>query len=307
MSRAPIVASVRAQAKLNLFLRVLAREDSGFHQVETLFCRIGLADHVTVHVTSGTRSLDCSGEQATAAELGPVEKNIAWRAAVAYAGATGFPAGFEVTVEKRIPVGAGLGGGSADGGAVLRILNALNPRPLDMPALLQLATSLGADVPFLTQDRATLALGWGRGERLVLLPNLPASAAWILVPDVRVSTAEAYAWLDESRVGRDARALSVGALTSWASVARSAANDFEPVVAGHVPVVGSLLAALRSEALRHVLGQSGMVLMSGSGSAVAVIVGERPDRDLGPPPAAPGVRILETETATFVEPVVLTH
>ena len=158
-------ARVEAQAKLNLFLKVLAREDSGFHQIETLFCRLALADTLTVRVTASGRTLECSGERLPAGGLGPPDANLAWRAAAIYAEETGFPPGFEIAIEKRIPVGGGLGGGSADAGAVLRALNALNPSPLPPRDLLRLAAALGADVPFLTQDSAPTALAWGRGAR----------------------------------------------------------------------------------------------------------------------------------------------
>ena len=134
-------ATVAAQAKLNLFLRVLAREDSGYHQIETLFCRIALADEVTVRVLPSGRSVESHGQWVPAGGLGPPDKNLAWRAAAAYAEVTGFPAGFHISIEKRIPVGAGLGGGSADAGAVLRALNALNPRPLPSADLLPIAGS----------------------------------------------------------------------------------------------------------------------------------------------------------------------
>src|ERR1700689_1373632 len=100
---------VAAQAKINLALRVLAREASGYHQIETLFCRIALADTVVVRIATQERSLDCRG-----ADLGPIETILASGAPGAYAAARGWPTGFAIEVEKHIPVGGGLGGGSAD-------------------------------------------------------------------------------------------------------------------------------------------------------------------------------------------------
>jgi 4-diphosphocytidyl-2-C-methyl-D-erythritol kinase len=300
-------ARVEAQAKLNLFLRVLAREESGYHQVETLFCRIALADTITVRATASGRTLDCSGERVPPGGLGPQERNLAWRAASAYAEATGFPSGFEIAIEKRIPVGGGLGGGSADAGGVLRALNTLNPRPIAAPALQQIAASLGADVPFLTQDGSTLALARGRGEQLALLPALPPSAVWLLVPDTSISTADAYRWLDSSERRAGSAAVTADQLTTWAGVAAIAGNDFEPVVSAHVPVVGRLLANLRREEVGILLGPAALVLLSGSGSCVAVVIGERAPQRRDPPPPLGGVSVLETETSEFVEPVVLTH
>lgn len=299
-------ARVEAQAKLNLFLRVLAREESGYHQIETLFCRIALADSVTVRVSSSGRTLDCRGERVPPGGMGPVEKNLAWRAATAYAEATGFPAGFEIAIEKRIPVGGGLGGGSADAGAVLRAINAINPAPLDMGSLLMLAEDLGADVPFLTQDGAVLAIGRGFGERLELLPSLSSRAVWLLIPDVAVGTADAYQWLDEAGRAGSARVITVADVLSWRAIAEVATNDFEPVVAARVPLIGRLLSNLRESLDRELIGDDAIVLMSGSGSTVAVVSGPRPDHWLALGPV-PGVEIVETETSEFVEPVVLTH
>lgn len=300
-------ATVQAQAKVNLFLRIIAREESGYHQIETLFCRIALADVVRVRLTGSGRRIACSGEQMPAGGLGAPEKNLAWRAAAEYAEATGFPSGFEIAIDKRIPVAAGLGGGSADAGAVLRALNALNPQPVSPAVLLQIGSSLGSDVPFLTQDESTLALAWGRGDRMASLPPLPISAVWLLVPDARVNTAEAYRWFDEAGRPSGAAIIPHAQLGTWEGVAAVAANDFEPVVADRVPRIERLLTALRTDDLRALLGPSGVVVMSGSGSTVAVISGQPRPVLLDGLPSFAGVTVIETETVPFVEPVVLTH
>src|SRR5215510_9881815 len=116
-------ASVVAQAKVNLRLRVLARESSGFHSIETIFLRLDLGDDVRVRVRRAERSIDCSGPAMPTEGLGAAEQNLAYRAAVAYADATGWPSGFAIEITKQIPVGGGMGGGSADAGAVLRVLD----------------------------------------------------------------------------------------------------------------------------------------------------------------------------------------
>ena len=252
-------ARVAAQAKINLFLRVLAREASGYHSIETVFQRIDLADDVHVRVASG-RSLDCVGPAIPAEGLGPTERNLAFRAAVAYADAAGWPSGFAIEINKCIPVGGGLGGGSADAGAVLRALDALSPRPLG-DSLVELATPLGADVPFMTLDRP-LALAWGRGERLLPLAPLPKAVVLLLKPDFSVATADAYRWLSEGREHAPlARVLDPSLLRTWEGIAELAENDFDPVIAARHPEI----AALRDGLIR--MGAT-IALMSGSGSSV---------------------------------------
>ncbi|HEX6574173.1 MAG TPA: 4-(cytidine 5'-diphospho)-2-C-methyl-D-erythritol kinase, partial [Gemmatimonadaceae bacterium] len=188
-----IAMRVAAQAKLNLHLRVLSREESGYHSIETIFHRIDLADDVLVEVTTRERSLDVEG-----IDTGPVESNLAWKAAELYAAHNRWPGGFRIELEKRIPVGAGLGGGSADAAAVLRALNAMSPQPMAAQGLLSLASKLGADVGFLTGD-SVMALAWGRGERMLSLTPLPCHDVLLMTPDFSVSTADAYRWLDEDR------------------------------------------------------------------------------------------------------------
>lgn len=255
-----------AQAKVNLFLHVLAREPSGYHQIETLFCRLDLADDVIVRIPdtgrATARTLDSVGE-----DTGVREENLAYRAAVLYAEKRGWPSGFAIEITKRIPVGGGLGGGSADAGAVLRLLRALDPEPPAAAAILQWAASLGADVPFMTME-SPLALGSGHGEILVPLPPLPARGVVLYLPGYRVSTRDAYGWLDEARAaGRPSsppgrRAPDPAGLSDWDRVAPLMTNDFESVVGqrhGDIAVMAS-----RLRAVPNAIG----ALMSGSGSTV---------------------------------------
>lgn len=291
-----------AQAKINLFLHVLAREGSGYHTLETLFQRIDLGDDVVVRTGVTGRSLDCRG-----ADVGPVERNLAWRAAEAFAAETGWPAGFAIEIEKRIPVGGGLGGGSADAGAVLRLLNALAPSPLPTTRLLRIAIGLGADVPFLACD-AVRALAWGRGERLLALPPLAPRDLTLLVPDVSVSTADAFRWLAEARDGHGPRArqLDLAALGDWSSIAALASNDFEGPVVARLPAV-SLPAALRTPAP----GAEGddvpqvVARMTGSGSTwyfLSVAGAAIPEVEL--PPAWRLVRTRTSDAVAPIEPLV---
>ena len=290
------VARVQAQAKVNLFLRILAREQTGYHALETLFARIDLADEVTVRPTSGERTIDCAG-----ADLGSAEANLAYRAAMAFAARTGWPAGFAIEIRKRIPVGGGLGGGSADAGAVLRALNALAPTPLGLPELLDIAGTLGADVPFMTLG-APLALAWGRGDRLLALPPLPSAAMRLAVFATGVSSAAAYGWVAEARRLNGERvtasAFTLADVGSWDGIARLATNDFEEEVGRRHPEIAHSLAAARA-------GNALVAQLSGSGATVFAIPRAGAQVGFGSLPS--DARIMDAGTAVSVEDVVVTR
>ena len=287
MSRA---ARVTAQGKINLLLRVLARESSGYHSIETVFLRLDLGDEIRVCIAPG-RSLDCAGPAMPTGGLAPTEQNLAYRAAVAYHEATGWPTGFAIEIEKHIPVGGGLGGGSADAGAVLRALDALAPNPLG-PGLVELATTLGADVPFMAID-SPMALAWGRGERLHPLHALDSRPVLLTIPDFSVPTPDAYAWLaaDRGSYAPLARVLAPESLATWESLVMVAENDFEPVVARRHPVIAELVDELDAAGAI-------VAMMSGSGSTVFGVFSALPVADRRP--SRDGVRMVETRTSERV-------
>ena len=283
---------VSAPAKVNVRLRILAREASGYHQLETIFLRLELADTVRVR-RAGTRSLDVSGIEG-AGSLGPVEKNLAWRAAVAYDEAASASDGWSIELEKRIPVGGGLGGGSSDAAAVLRALDAMSARPLGESRLLAIASTLGADVPFLTSTSAC-ALGWGRGERLLALAPPPQRDVLLLVPRFAVNTAEAYGWLSSrtDATGDASVLLRAESLATWEGLKSVAVNDFEPVVAKRHPEIAELVKMLRSAGCAP-------AMMSGSGSVVFGVLPEGKSARLD---AGVSCTVLTTRSAVQVEPV----
>ena len=295
-----VAARVDAQAKINLFLRVLAREASGYHQLETLFARLDLADRIVVRVREGGgRSIDCAGPALDSDAIGPAEANLGSRAAVAYAEEAAWPGGFAIEIEKQVPVGGGLGGGSADAGGVLRALNALNPTPLPQHRLFAVAAALGADVPFLTAE-APLALAWGRGERMLAFPALPPRHAALLRPPFGVATPDAFAWLSEARAGESAsdgrqtpqpRMIFPHQFLEWESVYRLVTNEFEPVVGARHPEIGAAREALISAGARA-------ARMSGSGSTVFGLFDEAPDA--AALERASGCKALITRTAARV-------
>lgn len=302
MSEALRTAEVLAQAKINLRLRILAREDTGFHQLETLFLRLELGDTVRVR-RSATRTLDVIGDVDLSA-LGPAERNLAWRAATAYLDARGMEGGFEIEIDKHIPIGGGLGGGSADAGAVLRCLDAMSGTPLGERALLAIAATLGSDVPFLASTHA-YALAWGRGERMLALDPPEQRQVALVLPGVSVNTAEAYGWLADARraaggASPEPIALDLHSLSEWPTIAALATNDFEPVVATrHGGVAVLLLALPESESFD-------VVMMSGSGSTVFGIFDDAHQHTASFGVGGPGVGEVQqhlTRTAGRVEPV----
>lgn len=260
-----------ALAKVNLFLRVLAREEeTGYHGVETLLCLIDLADSVRAERREGRGvTIDVSG-----ADLGTPEQNLAVQAATAVLDAVGHRFAIHITLSKRIPVRAGLGGGSSDAAAALHAANRLAGNAIPRHELLQLAARLGSDVPFFLTG-APLAVAWNRGERMLRLPPLPSAPALLLTPRVSVATAEAYRWVDAARQSagrRGAVALDLDALSGWGDIARMAGNDFESAVFGRHPDVRAAFEAL-------VATQPLLCRMSGSGSTLFAVYRSARDRE----------------------------
>jgi 4-diphosphocytidyl-2-C-methyl-D-erythritol kinase len=280
-------ARIQAQAKLNLHLRILTREESGFHSLETIYHRIDYSDELRISVESdGRKVVDVQG-----ADLGPAESNLAYRAAIGYQDACGWPAGFTIELDKRIPAGAGLGGGSADAGAVLRALDSLNRQPLGERRLIAIAVSLGADVPFLV-SREVMALAWGRGERMLGLTPLPQRDVLLITPHFDVSTADAYSWLDAARPAggmisghsaSDLLLISDEMLASWESVAKLNRNDFIAPVGERHPEIREHLENLKETG-------SFFCSMTGSGSTLYGIYDALPE-----PPA---LQVFDSATLT---------
>jgi 4-diphosphocytidyl-2-C-methyl-D-erythritol kinase len=184
-------AIVRACAKVNLLLRVGPRREDGYHELVTLIARISLADVLLISDAPET-SVDCAAI--------PGGDTLVTRALRLLCETAGHPAGFHVHIDKRIPHGAGLGGGSADAAAALRFANDLLPRPLIDSELHRLAALIGSDVPALLHDEATLARG--RGDRVEVLGSLPAGWLALAHPGRPLATRDVY-----QRYSADARPL----------------------------------------------------------------------------------------------------
>jgi 4-diphosphocytidyl-2-C-methyl-D-erythritol kinase len=266
---APAAVRIAAHAKINLLLRILARDTSGFHQIETLFTLLELADELVARrVDAGVR-LEVDGP-----DLGPLDENLVVRAARMVLDATGNRFGVALELRKRIPVRAGLGGGSSDGAAALHAVNALADHAVPRHELLHFAARLGSDVPFFAGG-AALAVAWGRGERQFRLPPPPAAPALLAIPQIAIATADAYAWWDEHNATAAARGpvvLDLDAVRTWGSIGRLGGNDFESVVFGKHPELRALYERLAATG-------PVWVRLCGSGSAVAAVYKKESERD----------------------------
>lgn len=249
---------VKALAKINLSLRVLHKRPDNYHELRTVFQTISLADEITLfykpaRVTEVT--IKCTV---------PIDNNLAVKAAHTVLEAAKVHGKVHLILEKKIPMGGGLGGGSTDAAAVLLALSGLMRRPLPREKLAELAATLGSDVPFFLTGGT--ALGLGRGEELYPFPEPATSYGILLTPTIHVSTAEAYQSLGRTAVpvaaagyAMDSWGIGDGAsLEQWR---RFCVNDFEePVFARH-PDLGELRN--RMEAAGAVVAR-----MTGSGAAI---------------------------------------
>ncbi len=281
---------VHAPAKVNLRLKILAREATGYHQLETIFCAIGLADKL--ELTRSGRGIEL---EVVGAELGAPEENLVHRAATAFFGIARLQPGVRIRLEKVIPAGAGLGGGSSDAAATLVALNALFGTPLTPASLFRIGAALGSDIPFFLSG-APNALAWGRGERLLPLPALPPAPMLVVVPDFPIATADAYRDLAQARAGRitapQPTIIDPDRLGSWAGITRVADNDFEVTAFARYPKLRAIKVSLQDTGAT-------ISLLSGSGSAIFGIYPDETTLKTAIPllrVAAPASRIIETTT-----------
>jgi 4-diphosphocytidyl-2-C-methyl-D-erythritol kinase len=283
--------TVRAHAKVNLDLRVFGTREDGYHELRTVFQSIELHDTLTCSERAGPFAIK---SRTTSMPLDA--SNLVWKAADALwkvLGRPGEPSDTLVTIEKVIPVEAGLGGGSADAAASLLAFARLwGGAPLSL--LREVAGTIGSDIPFFLSGGT--ALGLGRGEEIYPLVDLPVHWVVIVRPAFGVSTAEAYSWYDEDRTAglkepREFQVLPV----PWPSRAAQMVNDLEPPVVRRHPEITEIKAALKN-------GGAVAASMSGSGSAVFGLFRTRAAAGkLLAPLARGGARTLLTRTLTRAE------
>ena len=250
---------MRAHAKINLDLRVLGLRPDGFHELRTVFQAIALHDVVTCVPRPGPFAIECD-----TAGVPLNETNLVWTAARRLWLALRRPGEVEdvvIRLDKRIPMQAGLGGGSADAAATLMGLARLWRVPVRPTALVDVAATLGADVPFFLTGGT--ALGLGRGEEIYPLADMPRHWIVLLVPGFGVSTADAYGWWDSDHAqGRSpARREPQYVPGPWPSRAAQMVNDLEVPIARHHPEIDQMKLALRRAGALA-------AAMTGSGSTV---------------------------------------
>ena len=252
-----------AFAKLNLTLDVLGKREDGYHDLKSVMQTISIRDDVEIDIGTGKPwSLECSAEG-----IPTDRKNLAWKAAEVFCQEMKKdPDGISIRIHKRIPSGAGLGGGSADAAAVLRALNRHYGSPLSVLALAELGARVGSDVPFCVL--CGTAMVEGRGERLRKLPDLPDCVFVVCKPDFSVSTPELYQKIDTVAIAHhpDNTAMESALLADdLGKIADLIENVFDPVVTAEHLELNYIKSICNS------YGALGMQ-MTGSGSAIYAIM-----------------------------------
>ncbi|MEI6033622.1 MAG: 4-(cytidine 5'-diphospho)-2-C-methyl-D-erythritol kinase [Verrucomicrobiae bacterium] len=250
--------TIQANAKVNLVLRILGKRTDGYHEIETLMVPVTLADELEVVVAAGTGITIACDDPSVPADT----SNLAWRAAEAFARESGLTFRTSIILRKRIPHGAGLGGGSSDAAATLKALDALLETKLGDKALEKIAATIGSDVPFFIQNKPSWCRG--RGELLEAAGQLPPTKLLLIKPPFPVSTAWAYQAAGAGR--RPSEPQRLGGL--------EICNDFE----GPVFQKFLLLPAIKSWLFEQ--PEVDAAMMSGSGSTLfAILRGNAMDLD----------------------------
>lgn len=258
-----ITLSEKAYAKLNLTLDILGKREDGYHDLKSVMQTISLYDHIEMDIGTGKPwSLSCSREG-----IPCDERNLAWKAAALYCDTLGIdPEGISIRMEKQIPSGAGMGGGSADAAAVLRILNRHFGNQMSMDALADLGAKIGSDVPFCVIGGTVMCEG--RGEVMRSLPDMPKCVILGCKPEFSVSTPVLFHKIDSVDIyahpDNDAMEAAIVA-GDMDAIARKIYNVFDPVVSEDHPEIGHI----KKICCEH---GAAAVQMTGSGSVVFAIM-----------------------------------
>ena len=252
---------LKAFAKVNLCLHIVGKFPDGYHELRTVFQSISLHDSLELEISpSRELSLEISAEQ-DGPTLPADASNLVWRAMDALKHELRLRAGFRARLTKRIPVARGLGGGSSDAAATLLGVLRLTRRELPLPRLLEIASSLGADVPFFLFGGR--ALGVHRGDEIYPLPDLPSKYLVVVSPrHIGVSTRDAYSWLDRRlTTSRSTSKMWSFCALCWSRQGGALVNDFEAAVFRR----HSRLSQIKRRLLQEGAAEAAL---AGSGSAV---------------------------------------
>jgi 4-diphosphocytidyl-2-C-methyl-D-erythritol kinase len=250
-----VAVRVRAHAKINLDLRVLGIRSDGFHELSTVYQSLALYDTLTFKVRRGPFKLECN-----ASGVSRDRSNLIWQAAERLwqmLGKAGRLRDVTVHLDKRVPVEAGLGGGSADAAATLRALARLWRARVRTAELVSVAVGLGADVPFFLHGGT--ALGLGRGDKITRLPDMLHHSVVLMVPGFGVSSRDAYGWYEADKTAPTK--VTPAFESPWSPQEARIRNDLEYAVTRQRPELGEMKAALER------VGACAAA-MSGSGSTV---------------------------------------
>ena len=242
-------------AKVNLFLRVIAKRPDGYHELETVMCPIDLCDEVVLSFDCPHIAVRCNHP-----DVPNGEKNIAYQAASRFFQAASLDnTGVDISIEKNIPVASGLGGGSSNAATVLKGLNNHYGNPLSYQELLDVGLEIGADVPLFIYGRAALATGVG--EHLAPIREVPPMWAILVHPPIAISTTWVYENLNLRLTICEEKYNVSWFLEDFSEFQRFLCNDLEQVTAKAFPEIAAIKAALIEA------GAQG-ALMSGSGPTV---------------------------------------
>ncbi|MFH1552292.1 MAG: 4-(cytidine 5'-diphospho)-2-C-methyl-D-erythritol kinase [Candidatus Omnitrophota bacterium] len=253
-----------APAKINLYLGVIQPRDDGYHEIETLFERISVSDRITIEPDQMNTTITCDDPSVPTGETSLMARTIE-----AFRKKSGVDLHFRVTIEKNIPIGAGLGGGSSDAATLLKGINRLSGHPLGEDAMLQTGQTLGADVPFFLSD-CSFGIGKGRGD-IIQKVDTQLDLWHVLVnPPFEVSTKDVYGKVPAfgltKRGGVDRMMTAFSDDNNINILAENLHNDLQALVLGDFPILERVFSELANS------GAKG-VLLSGSGPTVFGIFG----------------------------------
>jgi len=254
----PVKFALPSYAKVNLHLRVIGKREDGFHDIFTIFQTVTLHDTISFSSSEGRIELECDDP-----DVPKGQENLIIRAADALRSRFDASSGARIRLEKRIPMGGGLGGGSSNAAATLIGLNRLWSLGASAEELADAGAFLGSDVPFFLTGGS--AIGIGRGTKIEAMPDIRAGYILIVTPEAHVSTAEAYARLGAERLtneqsNRILRVCRTG-VNSSSFLQGALINDFEAAVFSQFPEIGRAKERLLDLGARQ-------ALMSGSGASV---------------------------------------